>query len=98
MNWKPRENIYFSIETTGKSSFYYSDSHANQSKPYVLTNLVLGYKKEQFTYEVWVRNLFNEYFSVRGFYFGNEPPDFLPTLYERQGDPRHMGLLMRYDF
>ena len=98
LNWKPRENIYFSIETTGKSSFYYSDSHANQSKSYVLTNLVLGYKKEQFTYEVWVRNLFNEYFSVRGFYFGNEPPDFLPTLYERQGDPRHMGLLMRYDF
>ena len=98
LNWKPRENIYFSIETTGKSSFYYSDSHANQSKPYVLTNLVLGYKKEQFTYEVWVRNLFDEYFAVRGFYFGNEPPDFLPTLYERQGDPRHMGLLMRYDF
>jgi hypothetical protein len=98
LNWKPRNDIYLSFDMTGKSSFYYSDSHANKSKSYLLSNLVLGYKKEQWNYEFWIRNLFDNYYSVRGFYFGNKPPNFSPTLYERQGDPRHMGILVRYDF
>jgi len=98
LNWEPRNSIYLSFDMTGKSSFYYSDSHANKSKSYLLSNLVLGYKKEQWNYEFWIRNLFNNYYSVRGFYFGNKPPDFSPALYERQGDPRHMGILVRYDF
>ena len=39
--------------------------------------------------EVWVRNLFDRYYSQRGFYFGLEPPDFTPTRYVQAGDPRH---------
>ena len=38
------------------------------------------------------------YYSLRGFYFGNEPPNFEDTLYERHGDPRTYGLTFRYDF
>ena len=41
---------------------------------------------------------FDEYYATRGFYFGNEAPDFVDTLYERHGDPRHLGLSVRYDF
>ena len=33
---------------------------------------------------------------LRGFYFGNEPPDFPPTLYTRLGDPRHYGITVSY--
>jgi hypothetical protein len=33
---------------------------------------------------------------VRGFYFGNEPPDFPATLYTRLGDPRHYGITVKY--
>ena len=43
------------------------------------------------TFEIWARNLFDEYYSTRGFYFGNEAPDFIDTLYERHGDPRHLA-------
>ncbi|MDO7676529.1 MAG: TonB-dependent receptor, partial [Gammaproteobacteria bacterium] len=83
---------------TGKSSFYYSDSHNNKSKAYMLTNLNLGYVKNNWNYELWARNIFDEYYSVRGFYFGNEAPNFIDTLYERHGDPRHIGVSIRYDF
>ena len=40
--------------------------------------------------------LLDEDYFVRGFYFGNEPPDFPPTLYTRLGDPRHYGITLSY--
>ena len=55
-------------------------------------------REDQWNYEFWVRNLFDEYYSLRGFYFGNVPPSFPSTLFERQGDPRHLGVLIRYEF
>ncbi|MDC1469163.1 TonB-dependent receptor [Gammaproteobacteria bacterium] len=98
LNWAPTSHTYLAIDFTGKSSFYYSDSHNNKSKSYVLTNLNLGYVKNNWNYELWARNIFDEYYSVRGFYFGNEAPNFIDTLYERHGDPMHIGLSIRYDF
>ena len=98
MKWFVTDDIYLSMGINGKSSFYYSDSHNNKSSAYTLGNIVLGYQRDQWKYEFWVRNIFDEYFSLRGFYFGNVPPDFPATLFERQGDPRHMGLIVRYEF
>ena len=98
MNWSITDRASLSIDVVGKSSFYYSDSHNNQSKAYSLTNINFDYLIGSWTYSIWARNLFDEYYSVRGFYFGNEAPDFKDTLYERHGDPRHLGLSVRYDF
>ena len=98
IKWKPTNEVYVSLDVTGKSGFYYSDSHNNKSKSYALTNLVIGYQQDQWSYEFWARNIFDKYYSVRGFYFGNDPPSFPATLYQRQGDPRHMGVLVRYEF
>ena len=91
-------NLYLKIDINGKSSFYYSDSHDNKSKSYQLVNLTLGYSKANFVTDVWIRNLFDEYYSTRGFYFGNEAPNFIDTLYRRQGDPKNIGISLRYDF
>jgi len=91
-------NAYLSINISGKSGFYYSDSHNNKSKSYTLSDITYGYINNDWKYKIWVRNLFNKYYSVRGFYFGNEAPDFENTLYERHGDPRHIGLSVEYDF
>ena len=87
-----------SLDVVGKSSFYYSDSHDNKSKSYSLTNINYQYFSGQWTYTLWARNVFDTYYSVRGFYFGNEAPNFEDTLYERHGDPRHIGISIRYDF
>ena len=97
-NWNLTEQSNLSFDVVGKSSFYYSDSHNNRSKSYFLTNLSYSYFSGQWTYSLWGRNIFDEYYSTRGFYFGNEAPNFIDTLYERHGDPRHMGVTVRYDF
>jgi iron complex outermembrane receptor protein len=97
-NWNLTEQSNLSFDVVGKSSFYYSDSHNNRSKSYFLTNLSYSYFSGQWTYSIWGRNIFDEYYSTRGFYFGNEAPNFTDTLYERHGDPRHMGVTVRYDF
>ena len=98
MNWSITDRASLSIDVVGKSSFYYSDSHNNQSKASSLTNINFDYSIGSWTYSIWARNIFDEYYSVRGFYFGNEAPDFKDKLYERHGDPRHLGLSVRYDF
>ena len=56
--------------------------------------------KRTFSYffRILLVNILDKYYSTRGFYFGNEAPDFKDTLYERHGDPRHVGLSVRYDF
>ena len=93
-----RENTSFEINFIGKSGFYYSDSHNNKSDSYVLTNAALRHSVDKWVIDLWVQNLFDEYYSTRGFFFGNEAPDFIDTLYRRHGDPRHFGLSVRYDF
>jgi outer membrane receptor protein involved in Fe transport len=97
-NLYPSEQSNLSFDMVGKSSFYYSDSHDNKSKSYFLTNINYSYFSGQWTYSIWGRNIFDEYYSTRGFYFGNEAPNFIDTLYERHGDPRHLGVTVRYDF
>jgi len=98
VNWSISDKSFLSVDVVGKSSFYYSDSHNNKSKSYSLSNISYDYLVRNWTYSLWVRNIFDEYYSSRGFYFGNEAPDFADTLYERHGDPRHIGFTVRYDF
>ncbi len=97
-NLNLKNNFYLKLDINGKSSFYYSDSHDNQSKSYQLTNLTFGYSNANFTVDLWIRNLFNKYYSTRGFFFGNEAPNFIDTLYRRQGDPKHIGISLIYNF
>jgi hypothetical protein len=40
----------------------------------------------------------NERYAQRGFFFGNEPPDFPEKLYLQQSDPRQVGLTLSYRF
>ena len=93
-----KNNFYLKLDINGKSSFYYSDSHDNQSKRYQLTNLTFGYLNANFSVDLWIRNLFDKYYSTRGFFFGNEAPNFIDTLYRRQGDPKHIGISLKYNF
>ena len=87
-----RSGWFGRVDISAKDEFYFDVSHDLQSKSYVLTNLRLGYEAEKWTAQLWLRNAFDERYAVRGFYFGNEPPDFPATLYIRQGDPRQVGL------
>lgn len=86
------------VDVSGKDDFYFDVSHDMRSQPYELVNLRLGYEAESWTAQLWARNLFDKNYAVRGFFFGNEPPNFPPTLYIRLGDPRQVGLSLEKRF
>jgi iron complex outermembrane receptor protein len=79
---------------------YYFDVPPNpaRSDAYALTNLKAGYEAEQWSVYAWVRNLFDEEYAVRGFFFGNEPPDFANKRYVQLGEPRVAGITARWEF
>jgi outer membrane receptor protein involved in Fe transport len=79
-------------------SFYFDISHNQKSKAYQLVNLRIGKQWDHWTLSAWARNLFDEDYATRGFYFGNEPPWFENTLYTRFGDPRTFGLTLNYQY
>jgi hypothetical protein len=92
-------NGYFArLDAAAKDEFYFDISHDQQSQSYWLFNTRIGYEGEVWLATLWARNLFDEYYAVRGFYFGNEPPDFPDTLYTRSGDPRQIGITIERRF
>jgi iron complex outermembrane recepter protein len=90
--YRHTSGIFARIDYSAKDKFYFGVSHDQQSQPYSVTNARLGYEAERWTIQLWLRNAFDERYAVRGFYFGNEPPNFPSTLYTRLGDPRQLGL------
>jgi iron complex outermembrane recepter protein len=86
------------VDFAGLDDFYFDASHDERAPARVLTHLKAGVSGKRWRAEVWVRNLFDRYYSQRGFRFGNEPPDFNPTRYVQAGDPRHAGVTVVYTF
>ena len=86
------------VDYSSRSDFYFDVSHDQKSESYELVNARIGYESGGWALQLWARNLFDEDYTVRGFYFGNEPPDFPATLYTRFGDPRQVGATFEMSF
>jgi len=90
--------LFVQLDASAKDAFYFDVSHDRKSAAYELYNARAGYVAEQWTLAVWVRNLSDERYAVRGFFFGNEPPDFAPAVYTRLGDARQAGITFEWEF
>ena len=86
------------LDATARDAFYFDVSHDQESQPYELLHARTGYEGDNWLVQLWIRNLTDEDYAVRGFYFGNEPPDFPATLYTRFGDPRQVGVTLERRF
>ena len=75
----------------------FSAADDTRARAYQLAHLRVGYAHGPWSASLWVRNLFNAYYAVHGFYFGLEPPAFAPKQYLQAGDPRQLGVTLRYD-
>lgn len=92
------DEIFARVGVIGKDSFYFDDSHDQKSSAYGLVNAAVGYETANWSWTVWANNLFDRRYAVRGFYFGNEPPDFPNKLYVQQGDPFQVGTTLTVMF
>jgi outer membrane receptor protein involved in Fe transport len=79
-------------DVIGCAAFYFDTSNDQRSRPYTLVNLKAGYAADRWSVYAWGRNVFDQEYAVRGFYFQLEPPDFPNKLYIQRGDPRLFGV------
>ena len=91
------DRLTITADYSFKDSFYLSDSHDFKSDAYQILNLSAGYQYNSAFISLWVKNLADTRYSVRGFYFGLEPNDFEDKLYIQWGDPFHLGVTLRYE-
>ena len=99
VQWQDPRGPYARIDVTGMGGFYYDlPPNPTRSHPYGLANVKVGWKNARYDVDLWVRNLLNKDYTVRGFYFGDVPPNFPNALYTQLGDPRTWGadLTMRF--
>ena len=98
-DWSPLEALQISAQYAHKDGYYYSDSENIRASHSNLLNLRASYQWSQWELALWSRNLLDETYGVRGFYFGNDPRDgYTEHLYEQFGEPRRIGLTATYQF
>ncbi|HZO22229.1 MAG TPA: TonB-dependent receptor [Steroidobacteraceae bacterium] len=95
-----RQGYFLRLDLSGKGSFYYDvpalDPYA--SSAYMLLNAKAGVQRESWGANIWMRNVTDRRYTVRGFYFGDVPPDFPSQQYVQLGEPRSFGAQITYSF
>ena len=96
--WRDASGFFARIDATARDAFYFDVSHNQVSQSYELFHARAGFEGDNWVLQLWARNMTDKTYAVRGFYFGNEPPDFPATLYTRLGDPRQVGVTIERRF
>lgn len=99
LSFSATEALTFLVESEAKDKFYFSDSHDEQSKAYVLWHARIEYKVANFKTALYGRNLTGKNYATRGFGFGNDPRNgYSDTQHIQLGAPRLVGVEARYSF
>ena len=99
LNWRISGNLNWLIEFDAKDEFFYSFSHDQQSDDIFIAHTSFDYQLDNWQISLYARNLFDEQYANRGFNFGNDPRDeYQGHLYEQFGEPRRLGLNVRYQY
>jgi len=91
------DNWSFKANVEGKGSYYFSNSHDYKSDAYALLNSSITYMAEKWSATLWGRNLTDEAYDTRGYYFDNWFGDGA-ELYTQKGAPRTFGFTLSYDY
>lgn len=77
------------VDVTGMGGYYFDlPPNETTSKPYGLLNAKIGWETARWSAYLSGRNLLDKRYPVRGFYFGDVPPNFTNEVYVQLGDPR----------
>jgi iron complex outermembrane receptor protein len=95
-----RDGLFLRADLTGRASFYYDlpalDPYSSHA--YVLLNLKAGVHRDRWSADLWVRNVTDRGYTVRGFYFADVPPNFPYQQFVQLGPPRQVGATLSYSF
>jgi outer membrane receptor protein involved in Fe transport len=82
------------VDASALDWFYFDvpTDHDQRSQAYELVHFKVGYEAEHWSVHAWIRNVFNQTYATRGFYFVNSPTSTEPQLYIQNGDPQQFGV------
>ncbi|MEM7099443.1 MAG: TonB-dependent receptor [Pseudomonadota bacterium] len=98
-NYQISDRWSFQVELEGRDEYFFSDSHQIKSDAYELINASVTYARDNWRIRAWGRNLSDEDYFVRGFFFGNDPRDFYTARgFTQLGEPRQYGVTIETTF
>lgn len=97
--WSQPVGFFARVQLSGRSGYQFNAREQQRLGGYSLTNASLGYQTNAWRLALWVNNLWDKTYDVRGFFFANEPPNYnVDRRWVTQGDPRQIGITIRYSF
>ena len=98
IDYVANNGFFANFEVTGSDEYNESNSHGEMRSEFAVFNGAIGYNYENWTLTLWGRNLFDEEYEKRVFFFGNEGPSYTPTRYENPADPQQFGATLNYSW
>ena len=93
-----RSGAFVRVGVEGRDEFYFSDSENFASDPYELVQASAGMARDGWSVKLWARNLTDEDYPVRGYFFGNDPRlDYAEAGYTQLGAPRRVGVTAEWE-
>ena len=90
--------FFANAEIVGRAMQFDSNNQNEARRAFHLYNASLGYAWREWTFTLWGKNLLNERYEKRVFFFGNADPDYVETRYEDRADSRQLGVSAAYRF
>ncbi len=97
-SYRAGKGFFAQADLVGRGRQFDSNNQNEARRPFHLVNASLGYTWQAWTLTLWAKNLLDESYDKRVFFFGNEDPDYLSTRYEDRADPRQLGVTAAYRF
>jgi len=107
LKYRGTNGFYAQSDITALDSFYFDNVHDFKSDAYTTFNARIGYETAKYEIYLWGKNLTDETYATRGFYFdhydyANTAANYYDPVnaaeYERLGDPRQLGITARVYF
>lgn len=99
LDYDADNGIFAIAEVVGSDQYYESDDPVNRSKSqrgaYTVVNASIGYRYENWTFTIWSKNLFDEEYEDRVFFFDNGAGE---QRYEGPAAPRTFGVTANYSW
>jgi len=96
LSYNHPNGLFARLDASATDGFYFAAGQNQVARAYQLVNVRLGYRRGGWQSSLWARNLLDRRYATQGFYFGLVPPEFPNQRFIDNGDPRTVGLTIRY--
>ena len=103
LRYTPDNGFYSNISINGSDDYYEENGHDLKREAYAVVNATIGYAKDHWDISLWAKNLLDNDYTQRVFYFDNYHPEDnyandSKRLYKASSDPLNYGVTINYNW